>query len=599
MNLFLFLTIWAFLWYIPIPPRKFRLKELSRILSLILGLFLFFVIQLFQTPFSVFLYLLIFLRGFVAFIESAFSLKHIEFENTTRQSYSYPYRRLPWRISAKVEAKMLLVLFCIYLLSASALIVFGQAQRVTNAAYFNNFVIADSGLPFNGTIPDNMVRLVTRELAISIARRHMSTFGSNTQVLGCHITKDPDEKLVWIAVIGSTNVIAEDYVKGFVVIDATDPTATPTILRNEFAVGEGLWWSSNIQFGSYMGDMAKSYGVAYVTWDFTTNNTVYVMTRYNVGFDLIRRYETPIVYDSQGKIYEEANSISEIPSWITQIYDEDWLEGMINEMGNFQRGNGFDYWAGGFLWIIPPSRERFQMTEDTRYIIDPETNDVVALICVNPVGNQRTLSGVFKASQDGIFFYDFRSENYISGLTAVDMVEGRLTKPTRGLYSAEMPLLYPVEISPNNYTLAWYVPIYWREGTGEPDETIYLAGFAIVDASETNRIAITMNGEGLTSEQLVHNTRMDFVNLFNVTPTYVELNATVLNKYEYVEDGTTHIVLHLNNSTYPWVETTPEDIPTPQWNELLATEPTQNVTMHIEQRGDKWIMVYFDNLNIS
>jgi hypothetical protein len=544
-------------------------------------------------------YLLIFLRGFVAFVESAFSLNRIEFENSTRQSYSYPYRRVPWRISAKVEAKVLLVLFCIYLISASALIVFGQTQRVANAVYLNNFVVTKSGLPFNSTIPDNMVRLVTRELAVSIARRRMSEFGSNTQVLGCHITKTPDGKLVWIAVIGSSNTIAENYMKGLVIVDATDPTATPTILRTEFSVGEGLWWNHNIQFGSYMGEMAKSYGVAYVTWDSSTNNTVYVMTRYNVGFDLIKRYETPVVYDLQSSIIEEAGNISEIPSWITQIYDEDWLEGMINEMGNFRRDNGFDYWAGGFLWIIPPSRERFEMTEDTRYIIDPETNDVVALICVNPIGNQRTLSGVFKATRDGIFFYDFKSENYISGLTAVDMVEGRLTKPTRGLYSAEMPLLYPVEISPNNYTLAWYVPIYWREGTGAPDETIYLAGFAIVDASGANRIAITMNGEGLTSEQLVYNTRMDFVNLFNVTPTYVELNATVLNKYEYVEDGTTHIVLHLNNSTYPWVETTPKDVPTTQWNELLATEPTQNVIMHIEKRGEVWTIIYFENPNIS
>ena len=54
--------------------------------------------------------------------------------------------------------------------------------------------------------------------------------------------------------------------------------------------------------------------------------------------------------------------------WMTQIYDEDWLENMINEFGGFRRGNGFDYFAGGFLWIVPPSQDRFQMTEDTRYV---------------------------------------------------------------------------------------------------------------------------------------------------------------------------------------------------------------------------------------
>lgn len=70
--------------------------------------------------------------------------------------------------------------------------VFGQIERVTNAGYFNNFIKLRTDLSFNIAIPDNMVRLVTEELAISIARRHMSEFGSNTQVLGCHITKIPE-----------------------------------------------------------------------------------------------------------------------------------------------------------------------------------------------------------------------------------------------------------------------------------------------------------------------------------------------------------------------------------------------------------------------
>lgn len=595
LNLFLFLIVWAFIWYIPVPPKKFNWKAPSRVVSLLIGLLLFFIIQLFQTPLSVFVYLLLFLRVFVAFIESVFSLKHIDLENSTHDYYPHP--RVPWRVSVKIQRKIIGALFLIYLLFVSLIIVFGQIQRVTNAAYFNSFIQLGLGLPFNSTIPDNMVRLVTEELAISIARRHMSEFGSNMRVLGCHITKTSEGKLVWIAVIGSTNVIAENYVKGLVLIDATDPTATPKILRDEFVVGEGLWWDHNVHFRSYIGDMAKNYGVAYMTWDLTTNEPVYVVTRYNVGFDLVRRYETPIVYDSQGNLHLETQFLSDVPSWITQIYDENWLEGMINEMGCFRRGDGFDYWAGGLLWIIPPSRERFQMTEDTRYIVDPETNDVVALICVNPVGNQRALSGVFKATREGVFFYDFKLANYISGMTAEDMVEGRLPKPATGIYYAEMPLLYPFEISLDNFRLAWYVPIYWREGTWETDETIYLAGFAIVDAAEANRIAITMNGEGLTSEQLVRKTRLDFMKLFGVV-TYVELNATVLGEYEYVDDGTTHIVLRLENETYPWVETTPKDIPTLQWNELMATELTQNVTMHIEKRGDKWVVTYFDNLNI-
>jgi hypothetical protein len=204
---------------------------------------------------------------------------------------------------------------------------------------------------------------------------------------------------------------------------------------------------------------------------------------------------------------------------------------------------------------------------------------------------------VFKATRENVIFYDYKSANYLSGMTAEDMVEGRLSKPATGNYYATMPLLYPVEISPNSFELSWYVPVYWYEMSGEVDETIYLAGFAIVDASDANKIALTMNNEGLTSEQLVRKTRLDFMKLFGAT-TYLTLNASVVDRYDYVEDGTTHIVLHLANDTYPWVETTPKDIPTSQWNELLATEPTQNVTMHIEKRGNRWTMTFFDNLNI-
>jgi hypothetical protein len=595
LNLLLFLVVWAVLWYIPIPPRKFKPTSIWRIISLLVGLLLFFIIQAFQTPLSLFVYLLIFSRVLVALIEWPLSIKKIDFDelsNTRRFG-----NRLPWKISLKVQRKTFGILFVIFLISAAVMIVFGQSQRVTNAAYFNSFIRLGSGLPFNRTIPDDMVRLVTQELAISIARRHMSEFGSNTQVLDCHVTKSPEGKLVWIAAIGSTNVIAENYVKGFVIIDATDPTATPRIVRSEFAIGEGLWWDHNIPFRNYMEDMTKTYGVAYVTWDLTTNNSLYVVTRFNVGFDLVRRYETPIAYDSQGTVQYQPNNLSDIPEWMTQIYDEEWLETMINEMGCFRRGDGFDYWAGGFLWIIPPSRDRFQMTEDTRYVVDPETSDVVALVCVNPVGNQRTLAGVFKATREGVFFYDFKLSNYISGMTAEDLVEGRLPKPATGNYYATMPLLYQVEISPENQRLAWYVPVYWYEESGGKDETIYLAGFAIVDASDTNKIALTINQEGLTSEQLVRKTRLDLIKLFGVTES-LELNVTVLGKYEYVEEGTTHIVLHVDNTTYPWIEATPKDVTPIQWNELMATEPAENVTARIEKREDRWMMIYFDNQDL-
>jgi len=176
-------------------------------------------------------------------------------------------------------------------------------------------------------------------------------------------------------------------------------------------------------------------------------------------------------------------------------------------------------------------------------------------------------------------------------------VEGKLPKPATGLYDAEMPLLYPVEVSSGVFRLAWYVPIYWREGTRAPDETIYLAGFAVIDARDINNVAINMAGGGLTSEQLVRETRLDFTRLFGAV-TYVTLETTVINKQEYVRDGTTHIVLHVANSTYPWIEATPNDLPSQQWYELLSTKTGDHITANIEKREEIWVIVSFDNLDI-
>jgi len=134
----------------------------------------------------------------------------------------------------------------------------------------------------------------------------------------------------------------------------------------KFTVGEGLWWDNNIHFRSYMTDVSQSYGVAYATWDTTTNETLYALTRYNVGFDLIRRYEKPIIYDSRGNLRYDRNDLSVIPYWITQVYDEDWLEEMINEMGCFRRGDGFDYW---WWFLMDYTAEPRALSDDGRYMV--------------------------------------------------------------------------------------------------------------------------------------------------------------------------------------------------------------------------------------
>jgi len=598
LNLFAFFLFWSAVFLVPIPPTKSRIRVLPRLVTFFLGLFLFMIFVAILTPLSLFLYWLIYLRLFFAFLEYAFQMgrkKERDVEEKFRYGRFGPRPR--FGISTRVGAKVVAGLFILFLLFALVGVAFTQVQRVSNAYYFSNFIQLKSGLPFKSSIPDSQVRLVTEELAVSAARRHMSEFGSNVQVLDRHITKTLDGKLVWVAVIGSTNVLAENYVKGFILIDATDPAAVPQIVHKEFSVGDGLFWDRNVIFRSYLSDNTYSYGIAYPSWSPVINDLVYIVARYDVGFDLIRRYTGLIIYDSKGSVIDSYSQLQTVPNWVTQVYDEDWMERMINEWGDFRRGASFDYWAGGFLWIIPPSRDRVEMSEDTRYIVDPETSDIVAMVMVHPIASERTLAGVFKATREGIFFYDYQLDRYISGITAEDIAEGKLPKPAKGVYDAEMPLLYPVEIPGGVSRLAWYVPIYWREGTGTPEETIILAGFAIIDALDINSVTMNIAGGGLSSEQLVRSTRLDFLRLFGAI-TYVKLDTTVVDKQEYVKDGVTHVVLRVANGTYSWIEATPNDLPSQQWYELLSTKKDDTITANIEKREETWVIVSFDNLGI-
>jgi len=601
LNLFAFFLVWVFVFLVPIPPTRSRLRLLPRFATFAFGLLMFPILVIALTPLSLFVYWMIYLRLFFAFLEYAFQIRRgIEGEEEEEKRTRYYSYRPRWRgpkIKVRVGGRVIALLFILYLVFSVVGAVFTQVQRVSNAYYFSGFIQPRSGFPFNRPINDSQVRLVTEELAVSVARRHMSEFGSNMRVLDTHITKTLEGKLVWIAVIGSTNVLAENYVKGFILIDATDPVAVPEIVHKEFMVGDGLWWDRNVIFRSYSSENAQSYGVAYPSWNPATGELVYIVARYEVGFDLIRRYKGLQIYDSEGNVVSDYTTLPSVPKWVTQVYDENWMENMINEWGGFRRGAAFDYWSGGFLWIIPPSRERVEMSEDTRYIVDPESGDVIAMVMVNPVASERTLAGVFKATRQGIFFYDYSKEEYISGITAEDIVGGKLPKPATGLYDTEMPLLYPVEVSNGVFRLAWYVPVYWREGTKAPDETIFLAGFAVIDARDINNVAINMAGGGLTSEQLVRETRLDFTRLFGAV-TYVRLVTTVLDKQEYVRDGTTHVVLHTENSTYPWIEATSNDLPSQQWYELLSTKASDQITANIEKREEIWTIVSFDNLDI-
>lgn len=474
---------------------------------------------------------------------------------------------------------------------------------VSNAEYFDGMITETNEPLFNNTIADDKVRLVTEEYAKYVAGQHMAPFGSNVFVAAAHITTDPDGTLVWVCTIVSTNVLAENYVKGFIVINANDPQTVEPHLISETAipVGEGLFWDRNIQFGNYLNDMTATYQYAYPTWD-PSGSLVYVQTRTPLGFDFVERASGPIVYAENGTIYRYA-TIEETPDWVTQAYGEEWLERQISRWGGYRRGDGFDLFAGGLLWFIPPSNDRLEITEDTRYIINPDTNRVEAFIAVHPVTSTRTLAGVFRATKDAVFYHDLSAEGYVSGDAAAANVVADIGAPASGLYYGAMPLLYPVVINSTLTKWTWYAPIYWADYYYDSDSEEYTAtnmrlhALGLVDASNIDRFVWKPLGGTISGEELVYSVRSEYVELFggSVEPESSDtfnLTANVVNKTSYVDGGDSHIVLRTNNATYPYIEGARDWMNLTDWYTLLnEISVNDSFTATIQMVGEMYRIV--------
>jgi hypothetical protein len=473
---------------------------------------------------------------------------------------------------------------------------------VSNAEYFDSMITTDNNPLFTNPIPDRMVRLVTEEYATYVANQHLSPFGSNTAVASAHITTR-NGTLVWVCTIVSTNVLAENYVKGFIVVDANDPQAVSPRLINSttIPVGEGLFWDKNIQFSNYLNDMNSAYQYAYPTWD-PSGNLVYIQTRTPLGFDFVERAIGPIIYYENGSVFSYS-TIDETPSWVTQAYSEEWLERQVTRWGGYRRGDSFDLFAGGFLWVIPPSNDRLEITEDTRYILNPDTNRIEAFIAVHPVTASRTLAGVFRATQTQVYYHDLSSEGYISGDAAAANIVGKIAKPATGQYYGAMPLLYPVVINSTHTKWTWYTPVYWADAYYDEDIEEYvfnnmnLHGLALVDASNIDRYSFVEAKDGLSGETLVHEVRSQYVALFGgvvedePTDTF-NMTASVVSKVTDIVDSNQHIILETNNATFKYIEGTRAWMNLTDWYSLLLDiSVSDSFTATIQKVGDVYRII--------
>jgi hypothetical protein len=426
------------------------------------------------------------------------------------------------------------------------------ASTVNNASFFNQLLtFQPAGTPlFQHEIPDNMLRLTTEELAKSIALRSAAHFGS-IRVGSAHITIYQG-RLVWVVTMMPPNLYGDNTVKGLVIVDANNPELDVEIIDKTFKVGEQLiyippFYTGNIQGSAYWRiSTADAYGRATLTPD-DKGNWKYVLTATEVQpWTFIAQAKGVYVYNELGQI-ENFYNLNQISDWVTQRYDEGWLKNMINLWGATRRGNSFDIFARGFAWI-PASTNRVEISDDARWIVDPDTNRISALVPVDYVGEVQTMAGMFKTADSGIEYYDTTGLDIKSGLQAQNVIESHILLPTSGKYEAQMPLIYPLD-GEN----AWFVPVYWRTAQGQStseQETIKLAGLGIVDAVNLDHYAIVMAGEGYQGVALVAEAKREFTSGTVQPSSEKTVAGTLADKFSYVNNGNTIYVLTINQTDY-------------------------------------------------
>ena len=417
----MFPLLWWLIWIIVFvfPTTESWIKNVWR--YMLLGLFgaLFGFIAIAAITIDVYMILwLIFFKLFTTAAEWMFAYMNIyrlqDFKERPRYE-KYENRRIGsmfGRGNGKEMYKWLAAFALVAIIVFSGLMLWQTqaASQVNNASAFNQMLTFEpAGTPlFQNEIPDSMLRLTTQELAESISLRSAAHFGS-VQVGSAHITIY-NGRLVWVVTMIPPNLWGDNTIKGLVIVDANNPELDVEIIDKPFKVGEGLMYlpglyTGNIQGNAYWGQStADAYGRATLTPD-NNGDWKYVLTATQVQqWSFVAQPKGVYVYNELGQV-ENFYNMNQIPDWVTQRYDEGWLKSMINAWGGTRRGSGFDIFARGFAWI-PASTNRVEISDDVRWIVDPDTNRITALVPVDFVGEAQTMAGMFKTTDSGIEYYD-------------------------------------------------------------------------------------------------------------------------------------------------------------------------------------------------
>ena len=507
------------------------------------------------------------------------------------------------RFRRKLVARRLLTYATIFFVSITFFPLLNAHKEVVQAKWLEqNVTIIKNQLPFENEPNSSYIRLITKTIAESIAYQHSSQFGSNVRIADSNIIL-VNNTLYWAMMFTYQTQIPEKYNKiiGVILVDVNNPNADPIVMKTpNFLYGDGLFYKhklNNQQFWRYPQDTwTAAHSRNYPAW--TGENWVYISLRtakkapwglwYSDGIDIINVTTAEVI-----KHYAP-EEFSSLPKYVSQVYSEWFLEMTLNSWGNKRdttSPNNVSMFAG-WNFLRQPSLDRFEMSEDTRYIVNPDdNNEVISIITTNPKTLPNTLHGIFITNRTGLYYYDLHESGYISAITAEQIAQGLQIAPSGGAYDAGMPLPYVVNTAVGK-RLVWYVPVYWNSY----DENIYrLAYFSIIDAKDTTKIVSVMAGD-YTGAELVDEALKQFKALFTGTAQDEYIYAQIQFINSYTEDGDTIFVMHMVNASTSYdeiVRIKHDDLSETQWNEVLISQVGDIVRFKTyTSEGVFWVSFY-------
>lgn len=460
--------------------------------------------------------------------------------------------------------------------------------------------------PFVSDPADNSIRMVTEEYALKRALLFDGPFGSNVEQEKANIIR-VNGTLYWCVtymrdrLLGSNGRFQENYIVGVILIllNVNDPNAQAIIIEpepHEIDYANNLWYNSKINTLVYRQNQQYKYQRSYLTID-DSGKWVIVVTKWTKPGPFKPSIYGPLdVLDAgTGALIQsyEPSEFSTTPLYVTQVYCEDWLERVLDNWGrkrDLRYTDGVDFWAGSV--INGRSNHRIEMSEDTRYIIHPDTGESVAFIGMHLRGMPTSLSGIFIASKESFDYYDLVNEGFISSDIAVQTLIGKseIVARDRGSYEAAMPIAYTLNTT-DGPRLVWYVPIYYNYSS-----TLEVAYFCIIDAKDTTKYAI-VSAEGKDGQEMVYEACMQYKALFEMktNDSYKVKKINSINSY--VHNGETIFVMQMNDSMI--LRDSQQYLNSTEWNEVVLSQIGDEIKFQYMVDDDEiyWFTLY-ENLEI-